>query len=77
MTRVVCGGPLDALVRRNATGFDVSVPRNSTFSGLGISFFGYCAHKFIKSLLSRANGIFSKKMHIDLSSLFSKYFNDI
>ena len=37
---------LDALVCRNATGFDVSVHRKSTFSGLGISFFSYCAHKF-------------------------------
>ena len=48
---------LDALVSvvcRNTTGFDVSVHMKSTFSGLGISFFSYCAHKFkvnsIKSL---------------------------
>ena len=37
---------LDALVCRNTTGFDVSVHRKSTFSGLVISFFSYCAHKF-------------------------------
>ena len=54
---------LDALVCRNATGFDFSVHRKSTLSGLGINFFSYRAHKFkvnsIKFLLSRAYGICS------------------
>ena len=73
---------LDALVCRNTTGFDVSVHRKSTFSGLGISFFSYCAHKFkvnsIKSLLSRAYGICSNwhNLHNEFQFLRSFFFDN-
>ena len=49
---------LDCLVKRNTTGFETSVFRKDTFSGLGISFFSFCVYKFkinaIKTLLFRA-----------------------
>ena len=73
---------LDAFECRNATGFDVSVHRKSTFSGLGISFFSHCAQKLkvnsIKSILSRAYGIcyYWHNLHNEFQFLVTFFFDN-
>ena len=66
---------LDCLVKRNTTGFETSVFRKDTFSGLGISFFSFCVYKFkinaIKTLLFRAYNICSnyQSLHTEFKFL--------
>ena len=74
---------LYALLRMNATGFDVPVHRQSTFSGLCINYSSYSAHKFkvncIKSFLSRAYEIcynWQSHLHNEFQYLRTFFFDN-
>ena len=60
---------LDLLIEKGNNKFESSVFRKKTFSGLGISFFSYCSHKFkinaIKTLLHRAFHLCSTYQYLD------------
>lgn len=73
---------LDASISKSIDKLDISVYRKPTFSGLGLSFFSFCASKFkinsIKSLLSRAYGICSTwgNIHAEFQFLRSFFHNN-
>ena len=73
---------LDVFVSKTNSGFSTSVFRKSSFTGLGMSFFSFCAQNFkinaIKTLLHRAYNISSSycNMHIEFEFLKTFFYNN-
>ena len=69
---------LDVLITKENGRFATSVYRKPTFSGLGMSFFSFCAFRFklnaIQSLISRAYGICSSYSNFHSELNFLKQF---
>jgi hypothetical protein len=69
---------LDVLVSRENNRFDTSVFRKDSFTGLGTSFFSLTPHVFeincIKTMLSRAYGIYSNYVNFHAEIVFLKSF---
>ena len=65
---------LDVSVQRFSNTFQTSVFRKEIFSGLGMSYFGFCCKIFktnsIKTLLHRAYNIYSNYRSLDLEFSF-------